>query len=295
MAGGPGRVREAGSRVEGRNDRPRRRLANGTDGGNGPNDHGVSYAATVTELRDPEVAAADVDIVSVAGVGIITTGAQHFIEAEVLPVGTHRVCAERFFPTRVEVDPVVPIHRAREVDAAFDLVSGGELVRGGDGRGFNVRMEATGEVKPPLHVEDWDGRTFIGAPQRGGIDEVLGGKDRELPRLEGGRWHDGDQVFGVRSRRGGCRRRKVIKRVDQPRRGSGGERLGGVVAVVGENLQAHLVELREDQLQPTLDAEVGFSSRRLLEFDSDVVGVVQDKDGRTDQLQRVIGTDVHPP
>ena len=64
---------------------------------------------------------------------------------------------------------------------------------------------------------------------------------------------------------------------------------------MGENLQAHLVELREDQLQPTLDAEVGFSRRWLLEFYPDVVGVVQDKDGRADQLQRVIGTDVHPP
>ena len=192
MAGGPGRVREAGSRVEGRNDRPRRSLANGADGGNGPNDHGVSHAAAVTELRDPEVTTADVDVVCVAGVGIIATGAQHFIETEVLPVGAHGVRAERFFPARVEVDPVVPIHRAREVDTAFNLVSGGELIRGGDGRGFNVRMEATGEVKPSLHIEDWDGRAFIGAPQGGGIDEVLGGKDRELPGFEGGRWHDGD-------------------------------------------------------------------------------------------------------
>ena len=98
MGGGPGRVRQAGSRVESGNDRPRRSLANGTDGGNGANDHRVSHAAAVTELRHPEVAAADVDVVSVAGVGIIATGAQHFIEAEVLPVGTHGVVAKRFFP-----------------------------------------------------------------------------------------------------------------------------------------------------------------------------------------------------
>ena len=211
MAGGPGRVREAGSRVEGRNDRPRRRLANGTDGGNGPNDHGVSHAAAVTELRDPEVTAADVDVVCVAGVGIIATGAQHFIEAEVLPVGAHGVRAERFFPARVEVDPVVPIHRAREVDAAFDLVGGGELVRGGDGRGFNVRMEATGEVEPSLHVEDWDGRAFVGACQSRSIDQVFSGEDGELARLQRRGGHDGDEVFGVRSRGGGCRRRKVIE------------------------------------------------------------------------------------
>ena len=64
---------------------------------------------------------------------------------------------------------------------------------------------------------------------------------------------------------------------------------------MGEDLQAHLVELREDQLQPAFDAEVRFSRRGLLEFYPDVVGVMQDEDGRADQLKGVIGPDVHPP
>ena len=231
----------------------------------------------------------------VAGVGIVAACPEHLIEPKVLAIRIDGVIAERPLPTRIDVDPVVPIHGAGQVDAASDLVVGGEPIGCGDGRSLDVREESAGEVEAALHVQDRHRRALVGTVERGRVDQVLRCEHRKLPGLKGRRGHYCHEVLGVRPRGRGGRGREVVERVYKARCRGGGERLRRVVAVVGEDLQAHLVELREHQLQPPFYPRVGLGSRRLLELNLDVVGVVHDQHGRADQLQGVVCAHVHAP
>ena len=162
VAGGAGGVRDAGPRVECRDHWPWRRLGDGADRGYWADDDWVRHAAGVAEVRDAEPTTADIDVVRVAGERVVTARPEHFTCPEVLAVGAHGVTLQALLPARVKVDPVVPVHRTRQVDAALDLIRRLEQVGSGRTGGADVGMEAAGEIEPALHVQDRDIRGVDG-------------------------------------------------------------------------------------------------------------------------------------
>jgi hypothetical protein len=117
----------------------------------------------LAKVRGGEPATADVDVVCVAGERVVAARPEHFTCTEVLAIGAYGVVLQALLPARVKVDPVVPVHRTRQVDAALDLVRRLEQVRISRTGGADIGVEAAGEIEPALHVQDRDVRGVDGS------------------------------------------------------------------------------------------------------------------------------------